>query len=102
MSWQTRTSAPEVISAKRSMRADGADRARMMVGSPPRQFVGGSAAIAAVREIAESIAARRSTVMILGETGSGKEMLARHVHDLSDRRGAPFIPVDCSALTDTL
>ncbi len=73
-----------------------------MVASPARRFVGGSAAISAVREIAESIASRRSTVMMLGETGSGKEMLARHIHERSDRRSAPFIPVDCSALTDTL
>ena len=40
--------------------------------------------------------------MVLGETGAGKEMLARHIHALSDRSEAPFIPVDCSALSDTL
>jgi transcriptional regulator with PAS, ATPase and Fis domain len=40
--------------------------------------------------------------MILGETGTGKEMLARYVHAHSDRAGKPFVPVDCSALTDTL
>jgi transcriptional regulator with PAS, ATPase and Fis domain len=40
--------------------------------------------------------------MIRGETGSGKEMLARHIHALSERAGQPFIPVDCSAMTDTL
>jgi transcriptional regulator with PAS, ATPase and Fis domain len=40
--------------------------------------------------------------MIQGETGSGKEMLARYIHGLSDRRDKPFVPVDCSALTDTL
>jgi transcriptional regulator with PAS, ATPase and Fis domain len=40
--------------------------------------------------------------MILGETGSGKEMLARHIHHLSDRHAEPFVPVDCSSLVDSL
>src|SRR5829696_470300 len=66
------------------------------------RLVGKSAAIGAVRDVAESIATRRSTVMILGETGSGKEMLARQIHAQSGRAAAPFIPVDCSALSDTL
>jgi len=58
--------------------------------------------MSAVKDIAASIAARRCTVMIHGETGSGKEMLARHLHQLSDRTKNPFVPVDCSSLTDTL
>ncbi|CAN5651089.1 N/A [soil metagenome] len=66
------------------------------------RLIGRSAAISTVRDIAESIANRRSTVMILGETGSGKEMLARQIHGQSDRTDAPFVPVDCSALSDTL
>jgi len=69
---------------------------------PPKQLVGTSTAMLAVKDIASSIASRRCTVMILGETGSGKEMLARHLHQLSDRSVHPFIPVDCSSLTDTL
>lgn len=67
-----------------------------------RELIGQSAAIASVKEIACSIAARRSTVLILGETGSGKEMLARHIHELSDRADKPFVPVDCSSLADSL
>jgi len=66
------------------------------------ELIGQSGAIASVKEIAASIAARRSTVMILGETGSGKEMLARHIHQLSDRHDKPFVPVDCSSLADSL
>ena len=69
---------------------------------PQKELVGSSAAMTAVKDIAASIAARRCTVMIHGETGSGKEMLARHLHQLSDRLKNPFVPVDCSSLTDTL
>jgi transcriptional regulator with PAS, ATPase and Fis domain len=56
----------------------------------------------AIKAVTETIARRQCTVMILGETGTGKEMVARHVHAQSDRAEAPFIPVDCSALSDTL
>jgi transcriptional regulator with PAS, ATPase and Fis domain len=55
-----------------------------------------------VRDIATSIAPRRSTVMLLGETGTGKEMLARHIHQQSERAAKPFVPVDCSAMTESL
>jgi transcriptional regulator with PAS, ATPase and Fis domain len=66
------------------------------------RLVGRSAPVVAIREIADSIAARKCTVLILGETGTGKEMLARHVHCQSDRRHKPFVPVDCSSLTESL
>lgn len=65
-------------------------------------LIGESPALGQIREIASSIAARRCTVLLLGETGTGKEMLARSIHLQSDRRNAPFIPVDCSALTESL
>jgi transcriptional regulator with PAS, ATPase and Fis domain len=65
-------------------------------------FIGQSASIATVKRKADEIATRRSTIMILGETGAGKEMLARYIHSRSDRVEKPFIPVDCSSLSDTL
>ena len=65
-------------------------------------MIGDSAALGQIRDIATSIATRRCTVLILGETGTGKEMLARSIHAQSDRSRAPFVPVDCSALTETL
>jgi len=58
--------------------------------------------MAAIKSMAETVAPRQCTVMILGETGTGKEMVARYIHAQSDRAAAPFIPVDCSALSDTL
>jgi transcriptional regulator with PAS, ATPase and Fis domain len=65
-------------------------------------FVGESQAIKRVKEAARAVALRATTVMLQGETGSGKEMLARYVHQHSPRSNQSFIPVDCSALTDTL
>jgi len=53
-------------------------------------------------EVLPAIAASPSTVLIVGETGTGKELLARSIHSLSARRKGPFIAVNCGALPDTL
>jgi len=50
----------------------------------------------------EQMAPVTSTVLIQGESGSGKELVAKAIHDLSPRRGKPFIAVNCAALPDTL
>jgi DNA-binding NtrC family response regulator len=67
-----------------------------------QRFVGESAPMVELKRVAHGIALRQSTVMILGETGTGKEMLARYIHENSLRAAKPFIPVDCSSLSDTL
>lgn len=48
------------------------------------------------------VAPTEASVLILGETGTGKELLARMVHEASKRAGKPFVTVDCSGLTETL
>jgi PAS domain S-box-containing protein len=53
-------------------------------------------------EVLPAIATSPSTVLILGETGTGKELMARTIHSLSPRRQGPFIAVSCAALPDTL
>ncbi|HOV39359.1 MAG TPA: sigma 54-interacting transcriptional regulator [Spirochaetales bacterium] len=55
-----------------------------------------------VFEVLPAIAASISTVLILGETGTGKERVARTIHSLSPRNRGPFIAVNCGALPDTL
>jgi PAS domain S-box-containing protein len=55
-----------------------------------------------VFEVLPAVAASPSTVLILGETGTGKELVARTIHSLSPRNEGPFIAVNCGALPDTL
>lgn len=55
-----------------------------------------------VFEVLPAIAASPSTVLILGETGTGKDLLARTIHGMSPRHKSPFIAVNCGALPDTL
>ena len=55
-----------------------------------------------VKALIQKIAPTQSTVLICGETGTGKELAARAVHELSDRADKPFVPVNCGALPETL
>jgi DNA-binding NtrC family response regulator len=55
-----------------------------------------------VFDLIERVAPSSAPVTILGETGAGKELVARALHARSDRRGGPFIPVNCSAIAETL
>jgi len=55
-----------------------------------------------VLKVATSIAVRKSTVMIYGESGVGKELLARHIHDSSQRSRQKFVAINCAALPENL
>lgn len=55
-----------------------------------------------VLELVKSVAPTNSTVLIEGESGTGKELVARAIHDSSPRTSAPFIPVSCAALPESL
>jgi two-component system, NtrC family, response regulator len=61
-------------------------------------LVGETPAIAEVRRLVERVAASDSTVIIYGETGTGKELVAREIHARSRRAGQPLISVDCAAI----
>jgi PAS domain S-box-containing protein len=62
------------------------------------EMVGGSAALKRVLRQAEVVAPTDATVLILGETGTGKELVARAVHRMSPRRHLPFITLNCAAI----
>ncbi len=66
------------------------------------QIVGDSPALRKAKELARTYAATDSTVMITGETGTGKELFAQSIHNLSSRRDAPFVAVNCAALPESL
>ena len=66
------------------------------------KFIGASPAFIAIVETIQAVAARRCSVVITGETGTGKEMVARELHRHSDRIEGMFIPVDCTTLTGQL
>jgi DNA-binding NtrC family response regulator len=67
-----------------------------------RQFVGGSPAAQGVLAFVAKVGPSEATVLLTGESGSGKEMVARAIHAASRRRRAPFVAVNCAALTETL
>jgi two-component system NtrC family response regulator len=66
------------------------------------QLIGHSASMEAVRTLISKVAPTNSTVLILGETGSGKELVAQAVHDQSPRAERPFVAINCGALPETL
>lgn len=65
-------------------------------------LIGDSAPMQRVKTLISKIAPTSSTVLIMGETGTGKEMVARQVHQLSRRSDAPFVAVNCGALPENL
>ena len=68
----------------------------------PIQMVGRSAAVRAVMEQIQQVATTDSTVLLLGETGTGKELFALQIHEASRRRGRPMVRVNCAAIPPTL
>ena len=65
-------------------------------------IIGGSPAITRLTEMIERLAPQETTVLILGESGTGKELVARALHRRSRRQNAPFVAINCAALTPAL
>ena len=83
-------------------------RARTDVsGSKPRRdgaapLIGSTTAMQALRSKIERVAGTDFTVLLEGESGVGKELVARQIHELSRRRHGPFVAINCAALVETL
>ncbi len=80
-------------------------RLRKIVGSeraPSMEIIGHSKAMQEVFGLVAQVADSNTTVLITGETGTGKELVARAIHKNSPRHGGPMIQVNCAAIPDTL
>ncbi len=66
------------------------------------RLIGSSDAMRGVKDQVRAIAGSHGTVLITGESGSGKEVVARAIHEMSPRAGAPFLAVNCAALSESL
>lgn len=79
-------------------------RLREELARPPGfvHLLGASATLEKVLKQARSVAATSATVLLTGENGTGKEMLARAIHDESPRAAGPFVAVSCAALPESL
>ena len=90
-------------SARGSSRASAPDGPRSPVGDDAlTNLVGASPAFLEAVELIRRISTCDATVLIQGETGTGKELAARAIHYLGSRRDAPFIPINCGAIPETL
>lgn len=70
--------------------------------TPLEKIVGKSKVVRNIKAAIKRAAAANSTILITGESGTGKDLVARAIHDLSERAANDFVPVDCSALVETL
>ena len=75
---------------------------KKVIASPLKWLANPSRLMANVVEQIKQVADSPLTIMIQGETGTGKELVARAIHHLSPRRDKPFVAVDCGAIPDTL
>jgi two-component system, NtrC family, response regulator PilR len=75
---------------------------RVMAPAKGQQLLGASQPLALVREMIGKLARTQAPVYISGESGSGKELAARLIHDNGARRDQPFVPVNCGAIPETL
>jgi two-component system response regulator AtoC len=80
---------------------------RILRGAPhpaslPTGLAGGSPALRETHRLISRVAPTDSTVLVLGETGTGKELVARAIHQQSPRKDRPFVAVNCGAISETL
>ncbi|HEY1381471.1 MAG TPA: sigma-54 dependent transcriptional regulator [Gemmataceae bacterium] len=75
---------------------------RVQAAEGPTALIGTSAAMQAVHRLIATVAPTESTVLIMGETGTGKELVARTLFEQSKRADKPFVPVNCGAISEHL
>jgi two-component system response regulator HydG len=87
-----------LVAENRALRARLAELAPVADGG----MLGGAPAFRAALDTLRQVAPASATVLLQGESGTGKELAARLLHDLSPRAAAPFVPVNCAAIPETI
>jgi Nif-specific regulatory protein len=93
--------AREVLSTRLATAADENERLRRRLGQETH-MVGASPALQGIIGQMQRVATTKATVLVRGESGAGKELIARAIHDASDRSSGPFVCLNCAALSETL
>jgi Nif-specific regulatory protein len=94
-------SAREILSTRLATADHENRQLKQRLGEESR-MVGASGALRAIAGQIGLVASTKATVLVRGESGSGKELVARAIHEASDRRNHPFICLNCAALSETL
>jgi two-component system response regulator AtoC len=90
------------VEAMRDLQDENKVLRKIVVGADEESFQFASPSMINVERMIRKVAPTESTVLITGESGTGKGVVARKIHQLSLRRNGPFIPVNCSAIPHTL
>src|SRR5437870_4909078 len=80
----------------------GSSENNLSLDAPSLEIVGHSPAMRGVYRLTRLVAPTRASVLIVGETGTGKELIAHSIHRLSPRADGPYVRVNCGALTESL
>ena len=91
----------EILSTKLASTANENERLKRRLGEES-EMVGVSPVLEAIRGQIARVASTKATVLVRGESGAGKELVARAIHEASDRKAGPFICLNCAALSETL
>ncbi len=92
----------ELIARVRAALASNVDDEVEVEAGPPSRMIGSHPSMIAMYKAIARVASLRIPVVILGESGSGKELVAQSIHDLGDRVAGPFIAINCGAIPDSL
>ncbi|HSD60527.1 MAG TPA: sigma-54 dependent transcriptional regulator [Burkholderiales bacterium] len=90
------------ISDLRGLRDENQTLRRLVLGDRDQQFHFTSPSMVAIERMVAKVARTDSTILVTGESGTGKGVIARQIHQNSGRAGGPFIPVNCGAIPENL
>jgi two-component system, NtrC family, response regulator AtoC len=91
-----------ILKAVKTRQLGESDLAAAAGDEDPFRLIGESSGMAAIHDIIRKVAPQMTTVLITGETGTGKELIARAIHRQSARKDQPFIKINCAAIADNL